>query len=312
MNKVAGIVSIGAVAALSGALLVFQLAQPRIFMVMARDGLLPRWFEKVGPRGTPVNATWVTGVLVLLPAGLMNIDEVVELTNIGTLFAFVLVSAGVLILRVKRPDAPRKFRTPLVWFSAPAGILFCLWLALGLPRTTWERFVIWLVIGLFLYFLYSVRHSRLSNAAGDRCGRAPETKTPGTGVPGAPFISKEGLLRGLVAGVRALRDLVEVGHAVAVRVLLLDRGEVVLAVLLRLREVGAVGVVLVVSVLLRQRHRVARRTLGVHGLGVRILLLERLLDVHRGEHARAETERGEKGENGNRRLLHGSSLRSRI
>ncbi len=168
MTKVAGVVSIGAVAALSGALLVYQLAQPRIFMVMARDGLLPRWFEKVGPRGTPINATWVTGLLVLLPAGLMNIDEVVELTNIGTLFAFVLVSAGVLILRVRRPDAPRKFRTPLVWFSAPAGILFCVWLAFGLPRATWERFVIWLVIGLFLYFLYSVRHSRLSAAAGDR------------------------------------------------------------------------------------------------------------------------------------------------
>jgi APA family basic amino acid/polyamine antiporter len=170
MTKVAGVVSIGAVAALSGALLVYQLAQPRIFMVMARDGLLPSWFEKVGPRGTPINATWVTGILVLLPAGLMNIDEVVELTNIGTLFAFVLVSAGVLILRVKRPEAPRKFKTPLVWFSAPAGILFCLWLALGLPRATWERFVIWLVIGLACYFLYSVRHSRLSQAAGDRAG----------------------------------------------------------------------------------------------------------------------------------------------
>ena len=165
MTKVAGIVSVGAVAALSGALLVYQLAQPRIFMVMARDGLLPSWFEKVGPRGTPLNATWVTGILVLLPAGLMNIDEVVELTNIGTLFAFVLVSAGVMILRVRRPDATRKFRTPLVWLSAPIGILFCLWLALGLPRTTWERFVIWLTIGLVCYFFYSVRHSRLRRAA---------------------------------------------------------------------------------------------------------------------------------------------------
>ncbi len=165
MNRVAGVVSVGAVAALSGALLVYQLAQPRIFMSMARDGLLPRWFATVGPRGTPLNATWVTGILVLVPAGLLNIDEVVELTNIGTLFAFVIVCLGVLVLRVKRPEALRKFRTPAVWVSAPLGILFCLWLALGLPKHTWERFVIWLAIGLALYFLYGVRRSRLEAKA---------------------------------------------------------------------------------------------------------------------------------------------------
>ncbi len=165
MNKVAGIVSLGAVAALSGALLVYQLAQPRIFMVMSRDGLLPAWFSKLGRRGTPLNATWVTGILVLLPAGLMNIDEVVELTNIGTLFAFVIVCLGVLILRVKRPDAPRKFKVPAVWAAAPLGILFCLWLALGLPRHTWERFVIWLAIGLVLYFVWGSRNSRLGKTA---------------------------------------------------------------------------------------------------------------------------------------------------
>ena len=165
MNRVAGIVSVGAVAALAGALLVYQLAQPRIFMAMARDGLLPRWFAHVGPRGTPLNATWVTGILVLLPAGLLNIDEVVELTNIGTLFAFVIVCLGVLVLRVKRPEALRKFKTPAVWVSAPLGILFCLWLALGLPKHTWERFVVWLAIGLALYFLYGVRRSRLAAKA---------------------------------------------------------------------------------------------------------------------------------------------------
>jgi APA family basic amino acid/polyamine antiporter len=165
MNRVAGIVSVGAVAALSGALLVFQLAQPRIFMAMARDGLLPRWFARVGPRGTPLNATWVTGVLVVVPAGLLNIDEVVELTNIGTLFAFVLVCLGVLVLRVKRPETPRKFKTPAVWLSAPLGILFCLWLALGLPKHTWERFVVWLVIGLLLYITWGRHNSRLRQAA---------------------------------------------------------------------------------------------------------------------------------------------------
>lgn len=165
MNKVAGVVSLGAVAALSGALLVYQLAQPRIFMVMSRDGLLPSWFSKLGRRGTPLNATWVTGILVLLPAGLMNIDEVVELTNIGTLFAFIIVCLGVLILRVKRPDAPRRFRMPAVWVTAPLGILFCLWLAMGLPVHTWERFVIWLILGLILYFVWGSRNSRLGKSA---------------------------------------------------------------------------------------------------------------------------------------------------
>ena len=98
---------------------------------------------------------------MLLPAGFMNIDEIIELTNIGTLFAFMLVCAGILVLRVKRPPAERRFRAPAVWLTAPLGILFCFWLALGLPRHTWERFWIWLAMGLLAYFLYSARHSRL-------------------------------------------------------------------------------------------------------------------------------------------------------
>ncbi|HEY9071773.1 MAG TPA: amino acid permease [Candidatus Ozemobacteraceae bacterium] len=161
MTKVAGIVSIGAVAALSGALLVYQLAQPRIFMVMSRDGLLPEWFSRVSPRfGTPANATWLTGLLVVLPAGLLNIDEVVELTNIGTLFAFVIVAIGVMILRVRDPYHPRKFKVPMVWVTAPLGILFCFWLAWGLPTTTWIRFFVWLAVGLFIYFFYGYGHAR--------------------------------------------------------------------------------------------------------------------------------------------------------
>jgi APA family basic amino acid/polyamine antiporter len=162
MTKVAAVISVGAVAALAGALLVYQLAQPRIFMAMSRDGLLPRWFSLLGKRGTPLNATWVTGILVLVPAGFMNIDEVVELTNIGTLFAFVIVSAGVLVLRVKRPDSPRKFKTPLVWITAPLGVLFCVWLAMGLPVHTWIRFFVWLVLGMSIYVLYGFRRSRLA------------------------------------------------------------------------------------------------------------------------------------------------------
>ncbi|MBP7634632.1 amino acid permease [Candidatus Ozemobacteraceae bacterium] len=161
MHKVAGIVSIGAVAALSGALLVYQLGQPRIFMAMSRDGLLPEWFSRVSPRfGTPANATWLTGLLVLLPAGLLNIDEVVELTNIGTLFAFIIVAVGVMILRVRAPEHPRRFKVPMVWVTAPLGILFCTWLAWGLPHATWVRFFVWLGLGFIIYFFYGYGHAR--------------------------------------------------------------------------------------------------------------------------------------------------------
>ena len=161
MNKISALISVGAVVALGGALLVFQMAQPRIFMVMSRDRLLPPWFGKIHPKyRTPFNSTLLTGLIVILPAGLMNIDEIIELTNIGTLFAFILVSGGVMILRIQRPEAPRKFRVPYIWVAAPLGILFCVWLAWGLPTRTWERFWIWLALGLLLYFIYGARHAR--------------------------------------------------------------------------------------------------------------------------------------------------------
>ncbi|WP_394839773.1 amino acid permease [Pendulispora rubella] len=161
LNWVAGVVSVAAVIALAGALLVYQIAQPRIFMVMSRDRLLPPWFGVVSPKTkTPVNATLLTGVIVLLPAGFMNIDEIVELTNIGTLFAFALVCLGVLVLRVRRPDAPRRFRAPWIWVNAPLGIVFCGWLSWGLPTHTWERFWIWLAVGLLFYFVYGARTPR--------------------------------------------------------------------------------------------------------------------------------------------------------
>ncbi|WP_394828652.1 amino acid permease [Pendulispora albinea] len=161
LGWVAGVVSVAAIIALASALLVYQVAQPRIFMVMSRDRLLPPWFGVVNPKTrTPVNSTLLTGVLVLLPAGFMNIDEIVELANIGTLFAFVLVCLGVMVLRVRRPDAVRKFRAPVIWATAPLGIGFCLWLALGLPTHTWERFWIWLAVGLVFYFLYGARTPR--------------------------------------------------------------------------------------------------------------------------------------------------------
>jgi basic amino acid/polyamine antiporter, APA family len=165
MAGIAGVVSFGAVIATTAALLVYQVGQPRIFMSMSRDGLLGPWFGKVHPRyATPANATIVTGVLVAVPAALGNIDEVVELTNIGTLFAFAIVCAGVMVLRARRPEAERKFRMPFVWVLAPAGILACLWLAQGLPEKTWWRFVVWMAIGLVIYVLYGRRRSVLRAA----------------------------------------------------------------------------------------------------------------------------------------------------
>jgi APA family basic amino acid/polyamine antiporter len=134
-------------------------------MAMSHDGLLGPWFGRVHPRhGTPGNATVLTGFIVAVPAALMNIGEVVELANIGTLFAFAIVCAGVLILRVRRPEAERRFRAPLAWVVAPLGILSCAWLAWGLPPITFVRFVVWLVIGLVIYGFYGLTRSRLHRA----------------------------------------------------------------------------------------------------------------------------------------------------
>ncbi len=162
MAGIAAVISFGAVIATTAALLVYQVGQPRIFMSMSRDGLLGPWFGKVHDRfKTPSNATLLTGFLVAIPAALLNIDEVVELANIGTLFAFVIVCAAVLILRKRRPEAPRKFVMPFAWIIAPLGILGCFWIARGLPALTWYRFFAWLGIGLVIYFFYGSRKSRL-------------------------------------------------------------------------------------------------------------------------------------------------------
>ena len=166
MTAIAGVISFGAVIATTAALLVYQVGQPRIFMSMSRDGLLSPWFGKVHERfKTPSHATLLTGLLVAIPAALLNIDEVVELANIGTLFAFVIVCGAVLILRYRRPEAPRKFTMPFAWVIAPLGILGCFWIAKGLPALTWYRFFAWLGIGLVIYAFYGSRKSRLETPA---------------------------------------------------------------------------------------------------------------------------------------------------
>jgi basic amino acid/polyamine antiporter, APA family len=165
-NVSAGVVAFGAVIAMSAVLLVFQYGQPRIFFSMSRDGLLPPVFRKVHPKyQTPHVTTIWTGVVVAAISAVANINEIVELTNIGTLFAFILVCAGIIILRYKDPNRPRVFKTPWVPVTPILGILSCLYLMYQLPLVTWVRFGIWLLVGLALYFAYSYKHSRLRTIA---------------------------------------------------------------------------------------------------------------------------------------------------
>jgi APA family basic amino acid/polyamine antiporter len=162
----AGIVAVGSVVAHTAVLLVFQLGQPRIFFAMARDGLLPGFFARVHPRfRTPHVTTILTGLVVAAFAGFANIEEMVDLTNIGTLFAFALVSLGVVVLRLRQPEAPRPFRVPWSPFLPLASVVSCLGLAAGLPIVTWLRFFAWLALGALIYFFYGRTHSALRKAS---------------------------------------------------------------------------------------------------------------------------------------------------
>jgi basic amino acid/polyamine antiporter, APA family len=156
------IVAFGAVVSLSAVLLVFQYGQPRIFYAMARDGLLPQWAAKVhGKYRTPYVTTLLTGIVVAVGALFADENEIYDLTNIGTLSAFAIVCIGVLALRVVDPDRPRPFRVPFVWPVAITGAVLCIYTMYGLPVRAWERFGIWLLIGLAIYFLYGYRRSVL-------------------------------------------------------------------------------------------------------------------------------------------------------
>jgi APA family basic amino acid/polyamine antiporter len=161
------VIALGAVFAMASVLLVFQLGQPRIFFSMARDGLLPPWAAKVHPKyRTPHVTTILTGVFVAGFAAFANINEVVELTNIGTLFAFAIVAAGVLVLHYTEPDRPRPFRTPGMPYVPIIAIGACVFLMVQLPRITWIRFVLWLAVGAVIYGLYGFHHSRLRRRTG--------------------------------------------------------------------------------------------------------------------------------------------------
>jgi len=155
-------VALGAAVSMSAVLLVFQYGQPRIFFAMARDGLLPKWAAYVNPvTKIPSTTTVITGVFVGLWALIGDAAETYDLTNIGTLFAFMLVSIGVLVLRYKEPERPRPFRVPLVWPVCVLSATGCVFIMYGLPSSAWERFGIWLAIGLVLYFTYGFNNSKL-------------------------------------------------------------------------------------------------------------------------------------------------------
>jgi APA family basic amino acid/polyamine antiporter len=163
-----GVISVGALAGLTSVVMILMLGQSRVLFAMSRDRLLPPGLAKVHPKyGTPYTITIITGFVVAVLAAVVPLTELANLVNIGTLFAFVLVSIGVIVLRRTRPDLRRAFRVPLMPVLPIASALACLWLMLNLPGETWWRFGIWMVVGLAIYFLYGRRKSRF-NTPGDR------------------------------------------------------------------------------------------------------------------------------------------------
>ncbi len=155
-------ISVTAVTGIISVVFAFMLGAARIWYALARDGLLPAWFAKPHPKyGTPYRPTLLLGVLTGLAAGAFPIGELAEMVNIGVLAAFIVICASVLMLRVRRPELPRAFRTPWVPLVPILGIGFSIWLISGLPLHTYERFGIWLLLGLIVYFGYGIRHSRL-------------------------------------------------------------------------------------------------------------------------------------------------------
>ena len=158
------LIKLGAIAGLSSVILVMLLGQSRVFYSMARDGLLPPFVNKVHPKfQTPYLTSIVTGIIVAFFSAILPIRDAASLVSIGTLLAFVIVSVGILVLRLREPNLPRVFKTPWVWFVAPAGAFSAAYLMKSLPWRTWERLIIWFVIGMVLYFGYGVWHSKLAS-----------------------------------------------------------------------------------------------------------------------------------------------------
>ncbi|NHD18973.1 amino acid permease [Actinopolyspora sp. BKK1] len=169
----ASLISVGALIGLTTVVMVLLLGQTRVLFAMARDGLLPRGLAKTDQRrGTPVRTTVLVGVVVFLAAGFFPFSRLAEMVNVGTLFAFALVSIGVIVLRRKRPDLPRGFRAPLVPWVPVLAVIACLWLMINLTALTWVRFGIWMLAGVVIYFAYSRSHSVLAQR--ERAGQLEE------------------------------------------------------------------------------------------------------------------------------------------
>jgi len=176
LHWISGVINVAAVAGIASVVFAFMLGAARIWFALARDGLLPRWFARSHPRyGTPYRTTAILGVVTAVTAGFVPLTELAKLVNIGTLSAFILICTSVLILRIRRPDLPRRFRTPALWLLAPVGVVFSLFLIIGWPwvmngglhliggldRDTYIRFIVWMLIGFVIYFGYGIRHSAL-------------------------------------------------------------------------------------------------------------------------------------------------------
>jgi APA family basic amino acid/polyamine antiporter len=158
-----GFIEVGALVAITSVVLTILYGQTRIMYAMSRDGLVPRAFSRTGRRQTPALATAIFGILIAVLAATVPLEVIFELVNIGTLFAFVIVNIGVIVLRRTRPDLPRGFRVPWVPVVPIIGALLCFYLMKELDVQTWLRFIAWLVAGLVLYFVYGRRHSRLQH-----------------------------------------------------------------------------------------------------------------------------------------------------
>lgn len=162
LGWMSSLIKLGAIAGLSSVILVMLLGQSRIFWTMADDGLLPPFVSRVHPRfRTPWITSILTGIGVAIVSAIFTVREAGSLVSIGTLLAFVIVSIGVLVLRIREPELPRTFKTPVVWIVAPLGAVSALYLMWFLPWRTWERLIIWFVIGMVIYFFYGVHRSKL-------------------------------------------------------------------------------------------------------------------------------------------------------
>ncbi|MBI2927496.1 MAG: amino acid permease [Verrucomicrobia bacterium] len=174
MGWMGSLIKLGAIAGLSSVILVMLLGQSRVLWCMSRDGLVPAFVSRVHPRfRTPWITSIVTGVFVAFFSALFTVREAGSLCSIGTLLAFVIVSLAVLVLRVREPNLPRAFKTPAVWFVAPMGALSALYLMISLPWRTWERLIVWFLIGMAVYFLYGVRKSKLAKSPPPGVGASP-------------------------------------------------------------------------------------------------------------------------------------------